>query len=267
MTPRLIQDDCSKASHSASSPPFEASAIALGRTIQSSFKATEDLVIGVYAQTSLRRKSLRVERDAVTVAAIISPPHGVLCKTNCMTLFAQRVKCLTPRLAPSYLRISIISTCSRRRCYRQVITFGDSYVLNGLVASQMAYDTSHLLQVAQRIAAHHEASPLRFLAPRLTWLWLGVAPRTFIMDEYGAHVTDDVIEADTTLSTEEVQQGMASVDQRDEKMGQEVSCLPDLRQGIPTGPQLSLKSLPRCVLWTLLRFWNHPITLRLRLGA
>jgi hypothetical protein len=42
----------------------------LGKTIQSSFKAVEDLVIGVYAHASLRRKSLRAERDAVTAAAI-----------------------------------------------------------------------------------------------------------------------------------------------------------------------------------------------------
>jgi hypothetical protein len=130
----------------------------------------------------------------------------------------------------------------------------------------MAYDTSHLLQVAQRIAAHHEASPLRLWPPRLTWQWLGVAPRTFIMDEYGVHVAQDVIEAETTLSPEEVQQGMASVDKQDEKMGQEVSDPLALRR-IPTGPQFSLRSLPRCLLWTLQRFWNHPMTLWLRLGT
>jgi hypothetical protein len=129
----------------------------------------------------------------------------------------------------------------------------------------MAYDTSHLLQVAQKIAAHHEASPLRFWPPRLTLQWLGVAPRTFIMDEHGTHVAD-VIEEETTLSAEEVRQGMASVDQQDEKICQEVSYLPTLRT-IHIGPQLSLRSLPRCLLWTLRRFWNHPVTLRLRLGA
>ena len=36
-----------------------------------------------------------------------------------------------------------------------------------------------------------------------------------------------------------------------------------------TGPQaqLSLRTLPRCLLSTLQRLWNHPVMLRLRLGA
>ena len=131
----------------------------------------------------------------------------------------------------------------------------------------MAYDTSHLLQVAQRIAAHHEASPLRFWPPRLTWQWLGVAPRTLIMDEYGAHASQDsdVIEAETTLSAEEVRQGMASVDELDEKM-KEVPCLPTLKL-IPDGKHLSLRSLPRYSLYTLQQFWNNPFMLRIRLSA
>lgn len=70
MTPRPIQGHLSKTSHPDSSPPFQASVIELGKAILSSFKAVEDLVIGVYSHASLRRKSLRAERDAVTAAAI-----------------------------------------------------------------------------------------------------------------------------------------------------------------------------------------------------
>jgi hypothetical protein len=68
MTPRSIEDERSKTSHA--SPPFEGSAIELAKNIQSSFKAIEDLVIGAYAHTSLWQESLRVERNAVTAAAI-----------------------------------------------------------------------------------------------------------------------------------------------------------------------------------------------------
>lgn len=136
----------------------------------------------------------------------------------------------------------------------------------GRPLSQMAYDTSHLLQVAQKIAAHHEASPLRFWLPRLTWQWLGVAPRTFIMDEYGTHVAYDIIEAETTLSAEGVRQDVAFVEQQNDKTDQEVPHLHALER-IPTSQHPSLRSPPQRLLWTLQRFWNDPTTLRLRLGA
>lgn len=130
----------------------------------------------------------------------------------------------------------------------------------------MAYDTSHILQVAQSIAAHHEVSRFRFWLPRLTWQWLGVAPRTFIMEEYGAPITHDAFEAETTLSAEEVRQGVAFVDRQDDTTSQEVSYCHATRN-IPTVPQLSLKSLPRCLSLTLQHLWNHRVILQLRLGA
>ncbi|KAG1832744.1 hypothetical protein EV424DRAFT_1469474 [Suillus variegatus] len=131
---------------------------------------------------------------------------------------------------------------------------------------QMAYDTSHILQVAQSIAAHHEVSRFRFWLPRLTWQWLGVAPRTFIMEEYGAPITHDAFEAETTLSAEEVRQGVAFVDRQDDTTSQEVSYCHATRN-IPTVPQLSLKSLPRCLSLTLQHLWNHRVILQFRLGA
>lgn len=70
MLPRRGQNNWSKELHCASSPSFEASAIELGKIIMTSIKAVEDLVLGVYAHATLRHKSLRTERDAVTAAAI-----------------------------------------------------------------------------------------------------------------------------------------------------------------------------------------------------
>ncbi|KAG0705229.1 hypothetical protein DFH29DRAFT_800614 [Suillus ampliporus] len=248
MIPRPVQTNWSEKSHSASFRSFEASAIELGKIIMSSFKAVEDLVIGVYTHASLRRKSLRAERDAVTAAAINLNLAWHTAKSelrNAIRSSSEESGSSSDSIIPSHLH---------QQC---------------LFTTQMAYDTSHILQVAQNIAAHHEASPLRFWLPRLTWQWLGVAPRTFIMDEHGTHIAQDVIEAETTLSVEEVRQGMAFVDQQDslsETMSQDVSYSPAL-MGVPTGLQLSLKSLPRCLTSTPQRLWNHSVVLRLRLSA
>ncbi|KAG1756228.1 uncharacterized protein EDB91DRAFT_1091325 [Suillus paluster] len=247
MIPRPVQTDWSSKSQPASSPSFEASSIELGKIIMSSFKAVEDLVIGVYTHASLRRKSLRAERDAVTAAAINLNLAWHTAKSE-LHNFIQTLS--EESGSPS----GSVPSHLHHQCL-----FATSLL-------QMAYDTSHILQVAQNIAVHHEASPLRFWLPRLTWQWLGVAPRTFIMDEHGTHIAHDVTEAETTLSAEEVRQGIAFVDQQDEEKSQEVSYPPTLKE-IPTGPQLSSKSLPQCLLSTPRRLWNHSVVLQLRLRA
>jgi hypothetical protein len=86
------------------------------------------------------------------------------------------------------------------------------------------------------------------------------------MEEYGAPIAQDASEAETTLSAEEIRQGIAFVDRHDEITTQEVFYSHVIRR-IPTGPQLSLKSLPRCLSSTPQRLWNHPVILQLRLGA
>ncbi|KAG2349332.1 hypothetical protein BDR05DRAFT_979574 [Suillus weaverae] len=248
MVPRPGQNDRSNESHCASSPSFETSAIELGKTIMTSIKAVEDLVLGVYTHASLRCNSLRTERDAVTAAAINLNLAWYTAKSE----LRNTIRTLSEE--PGSPSGSIIPSHLHHQCL-----FATSLL-------QMAYDTSHILQVAQNIAAHHEASRLRFWLPQLTWQWLGVAPRTFIMEEYETPIAHDASEAETTLSVEEVRQGIAFVDRHDEITSQEVSYSHAIRR-IPTGPQLSLKSLPRCLSSTPQRLWNHPVILHLRLGA
>ncbi|KAG1778598.1 hypothetical protein EV702DRAFT_1178930 [Suillus placidus] len=248
MVPRPGQNDRSNESHCASSPSFEASAIELGKTIMTSIKAVEDLVVGVYTHASLRCNSLRTERDAVTAAAINLNLAWYTAKSelrNTIRTLSEEPGSLSGSIIPSHLHHQCLFTTS---------------------LLQMAYDTSQILQVAQNIAAHHEASRLRFWLPQLTWQWLGVAPRTFIMEEYETPIAHDASEAETTLSAEEVRQGIAFIDRHDEITSQEVSYSHAIRR-IPTGPQLSLKSLPRCLSSTPQRLWNHPVILHLRLGA
>ncbi|KAG2147365.1 hypothetical protein BD769DRAFT_1415945 [Suillus cothurnatus] len=248
MVPHTGQNDWSNESHCASFPAFEASATELGKTIMTSIKAVEDLVLGVYTHASLWGKSLRTERDAVTAAAINLNLAWYTAKRelrNTIRSLSEESGSPSGSIIPSYLRHQCLFVTS---------------------LLQMAYDTSHILQVAQNIAAHHEASRLRFWLPRLTWQWLGVAPRTFIMEEYGAPIAQDASEAETTLSAEEIRQGIAFVDRHDEITTQEVFYSHVIRR-IPTGPQLSLKSLPRCLSSTPQRLWNHPVILQLRLGA
>ncbi|KAG1883151.1 hypothetical protein F4604DRAFT_1741037 [Suillus subluteus] len=248
MVPRPGQTDWSNESYCVSSPSFEASAIELGKTIMISIKAVEDLVLGVYTHASLWRKSLRTERDAVTAAAINLNLTWYTAKTE----LRNTIRTLSEE--PGSPSGSIIPSHLHHQCL---------FVTSLL---QMAYDTSHILQVAQNISAHHEASRLRFWLPRLTWQWLGIAPRTFIMEEYGAPMAHDASEAETTLSAEEVRQGIAFVDRHDEVTSQEVSYSHAIKR-IPSGQQLSLKSFPRCLLSTPQRLWNHPFILQLRLGA
>lgn len=249
MLPRRGQNNWSKELHCASSPSFEASAIELGKIIMTSIKAVEDLVLGVYAHATLRHKSLRTERDAVTAAAINLNLAWYTAKNelrNTIRILSEEPGSPSGSIIPSYLHYQCL--------------FATSLL-------QMAYDTSHILQVAQNIAAHHEASRLRFWLPRLTWQWLGVAPRTFIMEEYGVPIAHDASEAETTLSAGEVRQGIAFVDRQDEATSQEVSYYSHAIGRIPTGPRLSLKSLPRCLSLTPRRFWNHPVILQFRLAA
>ncbi|KAG1849064.1 hypothetical protein C8R48DRAFT_729509 [Suillus tomentosus] len=248
MVPQPGQNDWSNESHCASSSSFEASAIELSKTIITSIKAVEDLVLGVYTHTSLWHKSLRTERDAVTAAAINLNFAWYTAKNelrNTIQTWSEEPISPSGSIVPPHLHHQCLFVTS---------------------LLQMAYDTSHILQVAQSIAAHHEVSRFRFWLPRLTWQWLGVAPRTFIMEEYGAPITHDAFEAETTLSAEEVRQGVAFVDRQDDTTSQEVSYCHATRN-IPTVPQLSLKSLPRCLSLTLQHLWNHRVILQLRLGA
>ncbi|KAG2149189.1 hypothetical protein DEU56DRAFT_970914 [Suillus clintonianus] len=248
MIPRSVQNNWPSKSHSASSPSFEASAIELGKTIMSSIKAVEDLVIGAYTHASLRSKPLHEERDAVIAAAISLNLAWYTAKSElCNTIRTLSEKSGSPSG-------SIIPLHLHHQCL-----FATSLL-------QMAYDTSHILHVAQNIAAHHEASRLRFWLPQLTWQWLGVAPRTFIMEDYGAPIAHDAFEApDTTLSDEEVRQGIAFVDRQDESKSREVSYAHAIKR-IFAGPHLSLKAF-RSLSSAPQRLWNYPVLLRLRLGT
>lgn len=66
----------------------------------------------------------------------------------------------------------------------------------------------HALTISHNIACLHENSRPRLWHPRFSWAWLGVAPRTFILDERSIAVAEDIYDAETNLSREETRQGL-----------------------------------------------------------
>ncbi|KAH7921497.1 hypothetical protein BV22DRAFT_1038618 [Leucogyrophana mollusca] len=239
------------ATHKATPPvtsTFETSALELSKVILSSFEAVEALITAAFSHTGLRRRSLRAERDAVVAAAI---------QLNLAWCFAQDELRKVIRSANEDNRSRMGSRISQELRHRCLFTTS---------LLQMAYDTSHILQVAQKIAAHHEASPLRVWHPRLSLHWLGIAPRAFLTEEYGAQIGQDDIEPDTTLSADEVQQGIASFDEHAEKVEiSRTSYFPDVKVASPYSYKpFSLFSVRR-LFPPPPRLWNHPRMLRVRL--
>ncbi|KIJ69535.1 hypothetical protein HYDPIDRAFT_145711 [Hydnomerulius pinastri MD-312] len=245
MTPRDGSRHASSQPEGAPSPAFEASALALGKVILASFQAVENLVLAAYMHASLRRRPVSAERDAVVTASI---------NLNLAWYTAQEDLRNVIRKASEHG--SQVPPELHQQCL-----FATSLL-------QMAYDTSHILQVAQKIAAHHDASRLRLWHPKLSLQWLGVPPRTFFMDEHGTFIVQEVLEPETTLSIQEVQQGMAAVEKSTVAAETEPeSYFLALNKESPPIPNLSIKTLPRCSFILLSRLWNHPQTLRIRLLA
>ncbi|EPQ58497.1 hypothetical protein GLOTRDRAFT_36877 [Gloeophyllum trabeum ATCC 11539] len=74
----------------------------------------------------------------------------------------------------------------------------------------MAHEMRNALQVAQRLMAVYETSSLRLWLPHLSTAWLGVTPRTFILDERtGIPMDDQSPDRDTSLSNAETEEALA----------------------------------------------------------
>lgn len=78
-----------------------------------------------------------------------------------------------------------------------------------LILHKMANEMHYALKISYNIACLHENSRPQIWHPHLSWTWLGVAPRTFILDERSTAVTEDIYDAETYLSQEETRQGLA----------------------------------------------------------
>ncbi|KAF8837834.1 hypothetical protein BDN67DRAFT_997945 [Paxillus ammoniavirescens] len=228
---------------SAFSPPFQTSALELGKGILASLQAVENLVLAAYTDISLFRRSVQSERDTVISAAITLNLAWYTTQEDLRNVIRQASEnCIPPEMQHQCLFVTSLL--------------------------QMAYDTSHILQVAQKIAAHHDASHLRLFYPRFSIQWLGVSPRTFAMEAHGTSMISEPLESTTALSAHEVRQCLAAVAKSSMAADTEpVVCFPAFNKASPAVPSLSIWTLPRCAFVLLARLWNRPQTLRFRLAA
>ncbi|TFK55317.1 hypothetical protein OE88DRAFT_1780799 [Heliocybe sulcata] len=75
---------------------------------------------------------------------------------------------------------------------------------------QMAHEMRNALQVTENLMTIYESSSLRLWYPHLSMAWLGVTPRTFILDERtGIPLDNEGPEPDNNLSSAETEEGLA----------------------------------------------------------
>ncbi|KIK79803.1 hypothetical protein PAXRUDRAFT_833910 [Paxillus rubicundulus Ve08.2h10] len=229
----------------ASSPPFQTSALELGRGILASLQAVENLLLVAYTCVSLSPRSVQSERDTVISAAISLNFAWYTTQEDLRSVIRQASE------NGSHIPPEIHHHC----------LFATSLL-------QMAYDTSHILQVAQKIAAHHNASHIRLFYPRLSIQWLGVSPRTFAMEANGTSAVSEPLESTSALSTHEFKQCLVAVAESSTAAETEpMVYFPAFNSASSPAPSPSIRALPQYAFALLVRLWNHPQTLRFRLAA
>lgn len=128
----------------------------------------------------------------------------------------------------------------------------------------MAQEVKHALQIAHNIACLYECSNHRLWYPRFSLAWLGVAPQAFILDERNGTAAADIPNVDTSLSAEEVRQGI------DEQYG--VANIPNnnLSLSIPIAeriPRVGRTSSLHRALRMIPNIWRDRRILHIRLCA
>ncbi|KAH7881894.1 Fusaric acid resistance protein family-domain-containing protein [Phlebopus sp. FC_14] len=232
------------ASKDAHCSPFQTSAVELGRVILTSLEAVDKLVLTAYTHMSFRRLPLTEERNAVVSAAIN------------LNVAWHKVQ---ENLRGVIHRASENGTTLPPELHRQCL-FATSLL-------QMAYDTNHVLQISQRIAARYDASDHRLWFPRLSLQWLDVAPRTFLIDEYSTPVLQEPSEPTPTLPDDQLTQDMASFEEPSIAVAREKG---SHTTNLPRPPPTSKYTpfiLTRFGHRFFTRKWNHRWTLRVRLAA
>jgi hypothetical protein len=131
----------------------------------------------------------------------------------------------------------------------------------------MAHEMHHALQISFNIACQHENSRPRLWHPRFSWAWLGVAPRTFILDERSAILDDEISDRDTNLSLEETRQGLVEHYGVSNIPDKDVSLSIPIAEKIPgVGKKSAYQFSFRDIRLILTRVWRVRRVLRLRLG-
>lgn len=122
----------------------------------------------------------------------------------------------------------------------------------------MAHQMGHALQLAEDIASSYEACAPRLWHPHLSWAWLGLSPSTFISEERGNLFDDDPRELWTSLSPEEIKQGLVEHTYLGARAWS--SSMQSTTRNESPGAHFSLLRLSSLIL----HLWDLPQVLRIR---
>ena len=116
----------------------------------------------------------------------------------------------------------------------------------------------HALQIAYDIILIYETSPLRLWHPHLSWSWLGVAPRTFVLEEERSSYRGEDVDILVNLSAQETIQGLA--EQSTTATNIRAGSLLRADDKISRSPHVRSVWIPLIIY----RLWNSPTVLRMR---
>jgi hypothetical protein len=122
----------------------------------------------------------------------------------------------------------------------------------------MAHDMQHALDATEDIVAAYSVSNLRLWYPRFSLAWLGARPSTFVLDERGIFLDEEIPDLASRMSREETNQGIAEHYSASEPLTHSLVTKTAKPKGNPLTP-LWYYSLAR-------RVWNHRRTMRARLS-
>ncbi|KII88794.1 hypothetical protein PLICRDRAFT_42030 [Plicaturopsis crispa FD-325 SS-3] len=219
---------------------FHPPAVELGGAILASLKAVERIVDACFQKAVIRR-SIQVERQDMEAA------KDQLVRAGNDAREALR-------------RISDDLDLQQRAIDGEVAFPPEIFDLCLFMVSllQMAHEVRHALHVAHAIAVHYEESSPRLWYPRLSWSWLGAAPRTFVLEESNTFLDEDAPDLGTALSRQETQRGLADVDEARKEKASLAKRSETVRRRLPL--RLSLSSAPTL----LYRLWNLRRVLQFR---
>jgi hypothetical protein len=126
----------------------------------------------------------------------------------------------------------------------------------------MAHDIHHALQILHDVALSYTNSTPRLWYPHVSWAWLGVAPRTFVLnEEQNSYPDDPGSEPSTTVSAQKARQGMA------ENRDIVTSSLVHARSNPSRNQSWKRPITSVWIPFIVYRMWNWQSTLNIRLST
>ncbi|TFY72380.1 hypothetical protein EVG20_g641 [Dentipellis fragilis] len=224
--------------------PFKQPALDLGHAILESMDVVCKAVLASYEPPARVRRLLNAERDMIAAAQRQLVQARDVAREQLRRIF-EELDLGDPAGQGQFKVSPELADCS----------------LFMISLLQMSHEMRQALHVAQRIVNLHDASHTRLWYPRLSWAWLGIAPRSVMLDDRAPLTGDqDYLGADTHLSQAEVKQGMVET----MSMGLDAECC-----AVPPTTSHSQEKLPlfRRLPSLIHGLWSSRLVLRGRLGV